>query len=147
MRPIRVGVLLEQDGKILTVRHGHDDPEKEYWVLPGGGLEPGETPAEGAIREMREETCLDVRVERLAIVHDQAFQGERQLSLYFLCAVESGEMVMSAELVKKAGEFRNELVWVTPEELARQRFFPERLLPRLVEGVARGFPGEGVYLD
>lgn len=147
VRAVRVGVLLFREDRLLAVRHSHDDPEKEYWVLPGGGLEPEETPAEGARREMLEETCLHVRVERLVYVHDQEYQGERQLSLYFLCSIDSGDLRMSAELVDRAGEFRNELVWITPEELSEQRFFPEILRRRLIEDAERGFPGEGVYLS
>lgn len=146
LRPVRVAALLYQEGKILAVRHGHDDPEQEYWVLPGGGLEPEESPAEGACREMLEETSLTVRADHLVYVHDQEYAGERQLSLYFFCSIVEGELLMSAELVKKAGDFRNELVWIEPKELAAHRFFPEILRQRLIEDAAKGFPGEGVYL-
>ncbi|MBW3623837.1 MAG: NUDIX hydrolase [Armatimonadetes bacterium] len=146
VRAVRVGVLLYREGRVLAVRHAHEDPQKEYWVLPGGGLEPDESPAEGACREIWEETGLNVRVDRLAYVHDQAYRGERQLTLYFLCSIESGEMQPGAELLESAGGFRNELVWIPPEALSRQRFFPEVLRSRLVEDAGLGFPGEGVYL-
>jgi ADP-ribose pyrophosphatase YjhB (NUDIX family) len=95
---------------------------------------------------MNEETGLTVRVERLAYVHDQEYRGERQLSLYFLCSIESGEARASAELLKTRGGFVHELVWIAPEELTEKRFFPEILRTRLSEDALRGFPGEGVYL-
>jgi 8-oxo-dGTP diphosphatase len=147
VRAVRVGAILCRDGRILVIRHRHDDPAKEYWVLPGGGLEPGETPAEGARREMREETGLTVRVERLAYVHDQEYRGERQLSLYFLCSVEGGEARPGAELLKSKGGYVHELVWIPPEELREKPFFPEVFRKRLGEDGPQGFPQEGVYFD
>ena len=54
-----VGALAVHDGEALFVRH--DD----QWLLPGGMLEAGETPAEGAARETREETGVEVRIDGL----------------------------------------------------------------------------------
>jgi 8-oxo-dGTP diphosphatase len=146
LRPVRIGVILYREGRVLAVRHAHKDPEKEYWVLPGGGLESDETPSEGAVREMMEETCLQVRVDRLAYIHDQEYGGVRQLSLYFLCSIVAGEMRMSAELMDKAGEYTNELVWIEPDALARERFFPEVLRQRLIDDSRNGFSIEGLFL-
>jgi ADP-ribose pyrophosphatase YjhB (NUDIX family) len=53
-RAARVAVLTA-DGDILLLRY--DNPEVGvHWAMPGGGLDPGETPREGARREVREET-------------------------------------------------------------------------------------------
>lgn len=53
-RAARVAVL-DPDGSVFLLRY--DNPEVGiHWALPGGGLDAGETPREGALRELREET-------------------------------------------------------------------------------------------
>jgi 8-oxo-dGTP pyrophosphatase MutT (NUDIX family) len=51
--------------EVLLIRHVHIEDGRSYWLLPGGGLESGETPEQCVAREMLEETGLTVRVERL----------------------------------------------------------------------------------
>jgi ADP-ribose pyrophosphatase YjhB (NUDIX family) len=60
-------VLLGDDG-ILLARHRR--PNGEYWVLPGGSVEAGELPEAAAVREVREETGLEIAVERLLFVDE-----------------------------------------------------------------------------
>ena len=62
IRPRACGALIHGD-TILMVRHV--EPTRSYWTLPGGGVEAGETPADAAVREVREETGLAVKSVRL----------------------------------------------------------------------------------
>ncbi|MFD1515201.1 NUDIX domain-containing protein [Halomarina rubra] len=65
-----VGALVRRDGAALLVREDSKDSE---WVLPGGKLEVGESHAEGALREVREETGIDVEIDGLLAVSEQTF--------------------------------------------------------------------------
>jgi len=49
----RVQAIVVRDKAVLMVKHRKDGAE--WWCLPGGAQEPGETPEEGALRELREE--------------------------------------------------------------------------------------------
>lgn len=63
MRPrIRVaGILIEND-KILLIQHSKND--KKYWLIPGGGNDWGESTKEAVIREYKEETNIDIKVDK-----------------------------------------------------------------------------------
>lgn len=64
MRDTRYQALIVQDDRVLLIQHKEHTSSREYWLLPGGGLEPGETPEACVAREVNEETHLTVRVER-----------------------------------------------------------------------------------
>ena len=59
-------LVIDGVGRVLLF-HGTDParPGHEYWFTVGGGLDPGETPVQGAVRELFEETGLRVRAEDL----------------------------------------------------------------------------------
>ncbi|MEA2324773.1 MAG: 8-oxo-dGTP diphosphatase [Solirubrobacteraceae bacterium] len=60
-------VLGDRDGRVLLLRRAADDDiHPGLWELPGGGIDPGETPAQAAARELREEAGLDLTEDDLA---------------------------------------------------------------------------------
>lgn len=79
---VRVTGVLIENGKILLVQQKLS--EKRNWSLPGGKLECGETMGQGLVREMKEETGLDVELERLLYVCDVAASGNKILHITFL---------------------------------------------------------------
>jgi ADP-ribose pyrophosphatase YjhB (NUDIX family) len=53
----RVQAIVVRDRRVLMVKHRQGG--QAWWCLPGGALEPGETPEQGVLREMREECNVD----------------------------------------------------------------------------------------
>ncbi len=78
-----------RDHSILLVKHREDKSGRTYWIIPGGGIEPGETEEECLKREMREETNLEVNVVRLLL--DEVADGRirRPWMKTFLCEAVS----------------------------------------------------------
>jgi ADP-ribose pyrophosphatase YjhB (NUDIX family) len=60
-----VNVAVIEDGRVLLTQR-EDFP---VWCLPGGGVDPGESLAQAAVREVREETGLEVELERAGVQH------------------------------------------------------------------------------
>lgn len=69
----------------------HAEPTRSYWTLPGGGVEAGETLAEGAVREVFEETGLRVRAVRLLWEGVYGHGGRTSPEHCFLVALEEWE--------------------------------------------------------
>jgi 8-oxo-dGTP pyrophosphatase MutT (NUDIX family) len=59
--PAAACLVRDEHGRVLLVQH-----VEGHWTLPAGGVDPGETPAEAARREAREETTLEVEIVGLA---------------------------------------------------------------------------------
>lgn len=57
-----MGVALVRDGRVLAARRTRPDEASGRWELPGGKVEPEESPAQAVVREVREELGCDIRV-------------------------------------------------------------------------------------
>ena len=99
--PAASAIVLDDASRILL----HKRTDNEYWSIPGGGMEPGESIAETIVREVREETGIEARVEKLLGVYSNPRHvsvyddGEvrQQFSVCFLCRAVGGELATSKE--------------------------------------------------
>ena len=88
MSNIAVNVAVIHDGKILLTKR--DD--FETWILPSGGVEDGESIAQAAIRETKEETGLDVELTRLVGVYSRLSNMASGYMILFAAKPMGGEI-------------------------------------------------------
>jgi ADP-ribose pyrophosphatase YjhB (NUDIX family) len=93
---VGVGAVVVRDGKALIIKRAHE-PRKGEWSLPGGMLELGESLADAARREIKEETGLDIEVGPIIETFDRVHRDDEGRIRYhfvivdFVCWSKSGE--------------------------------------------------------
>jgi ADP-ribose pyrophosphatase YjhB (NUDIX family) len=107
-------VVTDDQGRILLQRRSDND----LWALPGGGMELTESLPAAAIRQVKEETGLDVEITGLVgtytdprhIIAYTDGEVRRQFNVCFTARVTGGQLTISDELT--------ELRFITPDEVA-----------------------------
>lgn len=135
MSPLTVNaVILDPAGRVLLARR--DAPP--IWNLPGGNLEPDESPWAACAREAREEVGVTVEVVRLTGVYDRSPNGTPVL--VFECLPVAGEPTTSAEATE-VGWFRIDAL---PQDM--HPYQPDRITDAVTgrETTLRSQPGPSV---
>jgi 8-oxo-dGTP diphosphatase len=103
-------IIMTNQGEIILVKRVFD-PYKDCWALPGGFVEYGETVEDAVIREAKEETGLDIRIEKLSGVYSDPNRDPRghSVSVCFLCKAVGGELKTSVETKKVKAFSKKEL--------------------------------------
>ena len=119
--PRAVAVVRRGDQVLLIKRHYFG---RDYAVLPGGSVEPGESFAEAAVRELHEESTLRARVL------EQLLTGEHngREARYFLMTDVTGDPCLSGpELDDHSPDNSFEFLWATKHDFERLGLHPEHL--------------------
>lgn len=133
---ISAGALIEQDRRLLLVRHVL--PGKyDFWVAPGGGVQAEESLEQAAAREVREETGLEVRVGQLAYIEEFHSPHTRHVKFWFLAEVLGGSL--SVDRAEARVEHIVETAWLGQAEFAQRQVFPPFLAAHYWEQRAAGF--------
>jgi ADP-ribose pyrophosphatase YjhB (NUDIX family) len=137
--PSVTAVVTDPDGRILLV-HKTDNG---LWALPGGGMDLGESITDAVVREVKEETGLDVEVKDLVGIYSNPRHvisyddGEvrQQFSLCFTTRVLGGSLQTSSET--------SEVEFVDPRQLGRLRIHPSmrKRIDRYLQGRPKPYLG------
>lgn len=102
---VTAAILVEKDGKFLLAERNKEN-YNGYWVIPGGGVEFGEGLSDAAIREIKEETNLDVEIKRL-ICHKEIINvpGDYHSIIFFYLASQKSKNIQAKEDVSQAKFF------------------------------------------
>ena len=87
--------MVVESGRLLLVKRGVP-PEKGLWSLPAGYADLGEAPAVTAVREVREETQLEIEIERLVdVYHNPPEQGGASIFILYQARLKGGNLKAS----------------------------------------------------
>jgi 8-oxo-dGTP diphosphatase len=113
---VGVGAVIVSDGEVLLVKRGRE-PLAGRWSLPGGAVEVGETLEECLVRELREETGLEVEVGPVIEVFDRITRDpDGRVEYHFvlvdyLCWAIGGELRPASDV--------DDAMYVAPDALGR----------------------------
>ena len=117
---IRVAGITIQGDEILLIEHTKKD--KKYWLVPGGGVDWGESTEQALIREYKEETNLDIEVKDFLFFSEaiSTDKNKHVINLYFLVIVKNDSEPM------KIGDESNlsDLRYVSKEEIKDIKLYP-----------------------
>lgn len=115
MKTVRVvAAVIREENRVFATQRGYG-PQKDGWEFPGGKIEPGETPEQALIREIREELDIVVSVgEKLCQVEYDYPAFHLSMGCYF-CAVQAGSLTLKEHESAR---------WLRPEELDQVDWLP-----------------------
>ena len=136
---IRAAGILVKDGKILLVRHEKNN--RSYWLIPGGGVDFGESVEEALIREYQEEVGLPIKVGPMVLVHDTIPSDHHRqgLNLYFMVTAEHFNIQVTQDAVLRDAAF------YTLEEFAKLQVNPN-VKKEILEGLSQQWSKGCQYL-
>ena len=124
MKTVRVvAAIIIHENKIFATQRGYGE-FKDGWEFPGGKIEPGETPQEALVREIKEELDIEIEVKDFLETVEYDYPEFRLSMDCFFCTIRSGELVLKEHEAAK---------WLTAETLESVEWLPAD--KGLIEGI------------
>lgn len=149
-------LLIDDRDRLLLVRgHDVDDPGRTWWFTIGGGIDAGESPRQAAVRELQEETGLQLAPEDLhgpvltrSAIFDFQREHVRQEEEFFFARIDRPAEVVTDGWTPIERSFMDEARWWALDDLARVQVevFPVGLA-QLAASLIGGWDGTVRHLD
>jgi len=91
-----VEAVIVKDDSLLFLRR-NNNPVRDQWWFPGGRIRKGETFEETLIREVKEETGLDVIESELVNVYSRIFNERHDITIVYLCKCKPDKITLNSE--------------------------------------------------
>ena len=120
-----VAAIIIKDGEVFATQRGYGEWQG-WWEFPGGKIEPGETPQEALVREIREELDTDISVGALLETVEWDYPTFHLTMHCYLCTLLSASLNLNEHQAA---------AWLTPQTLTTVKWLPadEELVERLRE--------------
>ena len=119
MKKNRATAIIIRNGKLLLIHR--QKPGRDYYVLPGGGVELEESFEETCIREVKEETGLDVLALRLV---SRYITLEKEENYYFTKVTPAEPVLGGAEAERQSPQDSYTFLWVEAAQLESLNLLP-----------------------
>lgn len=121
-------LITNTEGKLLILQlPEHCGEAANLWTLPGGKLEPADTPESGLLREIKEETALKVSNLTLASAKRWGTSNSEKLGLFYTAQTKSKKLLLSSE--HKAAK------WITAEDVSNFEFYRQEVTDIITENL------------
>ncbi|MFH0898533.1 MAG: NUDIX domain-containing protein [bacterium] len=117
---IAAAAIVMQHRKVLLVRY-HNKDGNNFLVGPGGGIHVEESLPQAVVREVKEETGIEVQPSKMLFVEDLLSERYRMIKIWFLCNVVGGQLIKTQEA---QDEGIVEVGWYEKEQLKHEIVYP-----------------------
>lgn len=109
-----VAAIIQRDGLVYATQRGYGE-WKDWWEIPGGKVEPGESREEALIREIREELTAEIKVGQQLCTVEYDYPTFHLVMHCYLCELASGQLTL---LEHEAAR------WLSQQELDSVEWLP-----------------------
>ena len=126
-------IIFDDKKRILLVKQSHEG--RDIWMVPGGGIEDGESAAQAAVREVREETGLDIEVLRMIWHVEEVSERGQSFVNFFTARITGGTLELGADPeFDEDHQVLREVRFMTRDEVQNiENIYPEYLRNELWE--------------